>query len=123
MPDRFSDEKDNHPSVEVPEEVEAPPISLKGIMKRLLRINKPECCPIFIGMVAVIMKALQVEAFFENGKQFRHEKFWEIDILRTAYLKSLDWLITERNDLWTDRLMHCLSDVLIECLIITFNDQ
>ena len=63
MPERFSDEKDNHPSVEVPEEEDqSQDSSLKGIMKRLLKINKPECCPIFIGMVAVIMKALQVRA-------------------------------------------------------------
>ena len=62
MPERFSDEQDNHPSVEAPKEDEdEPQQSLRGIMKRLLKINKPECCPIFIGMVAVIMKALQVE--------------------------------------------------------------
>ena len=61
MPERFSDEKDNHPSVELPEEEEeAAPLSLRGIMKRLLKINKPECCAIFVGMCAVIMKSLQV---------------------------------------------------------------
>ena len=63
MPETFSDEKDNHPSVEVPQDTDdgVPHMSLRGIMKRLLKVNKPECCPIFIGMVAVIMKALQVE--------------------------------------------------------------
>ena len=63
MPETFSDEKDNHPSIEVPQDKDddVPHMSLRDIMKRLLKVNKPECCPILIGMMAVIMKALQVE--------------------------------------------------------------
>jgi len=107
MPDRFSDEMDNHPSVEVPEDDEAEQTSLKGIMKRLLKINKPECCPIFIGMIAVIMKALQqpVVTFFVAGI---------LSVVTTPEAQNGGKDLQERKDLVH---LYILLDIGLACVV------